>query len=324
MFFMEATEANNIPLEFILSQYERTPIKCYQNYDMYCSPFRNENNPSFKVDKLHNKWQDFGSGEYGSPVDLVMKLENCTFLDAMEIFEQRKFNQGYTFEDLERKQAETEKPHSSLILLKTADLNNKILLNYLQSRGIDQDVAQKYCKEIYYKIGEQGRNCFAVAFENNNAGIEFRNPMFKGCAISKDITTIDNGSGKCAVFEGFMDLLTYVQISKNKPNRKDVNFVVLNSATMLERSIDFLKKHETIHAFLDNDHAGKAAFQKLKKSGLNVFNESAYIYPKHKDLNEFWMEQLNLDQSSIKKKEVTKSVKSDYQRNDNRRKSFKI
>lgn len=121
-----------------------------------------------------------------------------------------------------------------------------------------------------------------------------------------------------------MDLLTYVQISKNKPNRKDVNFVVLNSATMLERSIDFLKKHETIHAFLDNDHAGKAAFQKLKKSGLNVFNESAYIYPKHKDLNEFWMEQLNLDQSSIKKKEVTKSVKSDYQRNDNRRKSFKI
>lgn len=321
---MEATEANNIPLEFILSRYERTPIKCYQNYDMYSSPFREEKSASFKVDKVQNRWNDFGSGEYGSAVDLVMKLESCTFLEAMAVFEQKTFNQGYTFEELERKQIETEKPHSSLILLKTDELNNKILLNYLKSRGIDQDIAQKYCKEIYYKIGEQGKNCFAVAFENNNAGIEFRNPFFKGCAISKDITTIDNGSKKCAVFEGFMDLLTYVQISKDNPDRQEVNFVVLNSATMLDRSIEFLKKHESVHAFLDNDAAGKKAFTKLKNAGLNVFNEASYVYPKHKDLNEHWMEQLNLNQSSSKKKEVTKSVKPEYQRNDNRRKSFKI
>lgn len=320
---MEATEANNIPLEYILSEYNRKPVKCYANYDMYCSPFRDEKSASFKVDKVHNRWNDFGSGEYGSAVDLVMKLENCTFLEAMSVFEQKKFNQGYTFEDLERKQTDIEKPNSSLILLKKTALSNKILLNYLKSRGIDEEVAQMYCKEIYYKIGEQGRNCFAVAFENDKGGIEFRNPMFKGCATTKDITTIDNGSEKCAVFEGFMDLLTYVQIAKDKPDRMNINFVVLNSATMIDRSIEFLKKHKNVHAFFDNDTAGKTAFSKLKNAGLNVFNESQHIFPKHKDLNDFWMDQIKQNQSSTKKKEVNEPIKK-VVTPLNKNKSFKI
>ncbi|WP_085537229.1 toprim domain-containing protein [Massilibacteroides vaginae] len=322
---MEATEANNIPLEYILSEYNRYPVKSYNLYDMYCSPFRNEKNASFKVDKVHNRWNDFGSGEYGSAVDLVMKLENCSFLEAMGIFETKKFNQGLTFEDLERRQSEFEKPHSELSILKIAPLNNKILLNYIKSRGIDEDIAQRLCKEMYYKIGENGRNCFAIAFENNSGGVEFRNPMFKGCAKHKDLTVYENGNSKCAVFEGFIDMLTYFQITKNDPQKQAVDVVVLNSTTMLDRSLEFLKKHASVHAFLDNDQAGRSALNRLISAGINVVNEAAYIYPKHKDFNEFWMEQIKLNQSPDKKKEMRENpVKRDHNNNHYKSKSIKF
>lgn len=49
----------------------------------YLSPFRAEHTPSFKVDYVQNLWYDFGSGEGGSIIDLVMRLENCDFMQAI-------------------------------------------------------------------------------------------------------------------------------------------------------------------------------------------------------------------------------------------------
>ncbi|KAA6321516.1 DNA primase, partial [termite gut metagenome] len=49
---------------------------------MYCSPLRKEHHPSFKVDYYLNLWRDFGSGEGGSIIDLVMKMEGYSFREA--------------------------------------------------------------------------------------------------------------------------------------------------------------------------------------------------------------------------------------------------
>ena len=43
----------------------------------YLSPFRAEHTPSFKVDYVQNLWYDFGTGEGGSIINLVMRMENC-------------------------------------------------------------------------------------------------------------------------------------------------------------------------------------------------------------------------------------------------------
>ncbi|KAA6304082.1 DNA primase, partial [termite gut metagenome] len=56
---------------------------------MYCSPLRTENHPSFKVDYHLNLWRDFGSGEGGSIIDLVMKMENISFHEAASKLEKR-------------------------------------------------------------------------------------------------------------------------------------------------------------------------------------------------------------------------------------------
>ncbi len=54
---------------------------------MVCSPFRNENTPSFGIDR-DGRFYDFGSGKHGDMIDLTCQLHGVSMADAMEAFEQ--------------------------------------------------------------------------------------------------------------------------------------------------------------------------------------------------------------------------------------------
>ena len=63
--------------------------------------------------------------------------------------------------------------------------------------------------------------------------------------------------------------------------------LVLNSIIYLRKSTDLLSQYEHIHAYLDNDDAGRKAVQTLKDSlGEKVVDHTA-DYNGCKDLNEF-------------------------------------
>lgn len=294
---MEAKDANTIPLEQILSAYGRQSVRSYSGYDMYQSPFREEGHPSFQVVHSSNTWKDFGTGEFGSAVDLVMKMEHCSFVQAMDLFETGKFGLSYKNATPQRKRPEQKV--KKVVICKIAPLQNKILLGYLkEQRGIDPDIAATFCKEVYYKREGTDKNLFAVAFVNDSGGIEYRNGAgYKGAFINKDVTTIDNGSSQCTIFEGFIDFLTYQQMMKGKPEKLKIDFVILNSVAMIEKAIPFLEKHSRLNCFLDNDPAGRAAFSRINQLPVTVVNESKYLYPEKKDLNEFWVDLLRQRQN---------------------------
>lgn len=289
---MEAKTANETPLRDILNAYDRDVIRSYHGYDMYQSPFRTETHPSLQVKLNSNTWKDFGTGEFGSAVDLVMKLEGCSFLEAMQIFEAGKFGTGIRQSDPtpRKKEAEVKK----VFISKLAPLQNKALLNYLkEQRGIEPDIAKRFCQEVYYKRDGNDKNLFAVAFLNDSGGMEYRNGAgYKGAFVNKDITSIDQGNDKCAVFEGFIDFLSYLQMTKGQPEKQGIDFVILNSVSMVEKAMPFLEKHQSAHCFLDNDPAGNKAFNRIKHSVPLAINESRFLYPDHKDLNEYWTDQL--------------------------------
>lgn len=46
---------------------------------------RDENTPSVKWYKDQNEWHDFGTDEHGDIIDLIMKLNNCSFIRACKI-----------------------------------------------------------------------------------------------------------------------------------------------------------------------------------------------------------------------------------------------
>ena len=66
------------------------PTKDNPRYGLYLSPLREEHMPSFKVDYERNLWYDFGLGEGGSIIDLVMRLKRCDFAHAVRLLRNRE------------------------------------------------------------------------------------------------------------------------------------------------------------------------------------------------------------------------------------------
>ena len=114
-----------------------------------------------------------------------------------------------------------------------------------------------------------------------------RNKFFKGCVAPKGTTFIKAGnepSRECNVFEGFFDFLSAVAINHNAAQNDNL---VLNSIIYLRKSTDLLSQYDYVHAYLDNDEAGKKAVQTLKEClGEKVIDHTA-DYNGCKDLNEY-------------------------------------
>ncbi len=257
------------------------PAKTHNGYALYKSPFRDEKTASFKVDYLQNLWYDFGSGEGGSIIDLVMKMQQCNFIQAKQ-FLQKQINQNIeTYQHPYISTNASISVNNSLSVTAVQPLENPKLLAFLQSRKINTDTAKTICKEIHYQIG--GRNYFAIGFPNDAGGYELRNPQFKGCVPPKEITTFNRNTSSVHLFEGFMDYLSLLTLQAKQPN---VSAVVLNSITNLEKAIPFLSKHKKINAFLDNDEAGKQALLKLQKLNLPI-SDISKRYADFKDVNDY-------------------------------------
>ncbi|KAA6338008.1 DNA primase [termite gut metagenome] len=171
---------------------------------MYCSPLRKENHPSFKVDYHLNLWRDFGSGEGGSIIDLVMKMENISFHEAASKLEKRYASAGASIEmdtfSFHRDNIKDSIPssgnESSLFVLKVLPITHPALIDFVRERKIDLELANRYCKEIHYRIN--GRNYFLIGFRNDRSVCELSSPSgFKGCISPKEITTVRNNRDTC-------------------------------------------------------------------------------------------------------------------------------
>ena len=251
------------------------------------SPFREERTPSFKINILKNIWYDFGLGEGGSVLDLIIKLKNCSAKEAVKILKEFADTDGTSPSSFSFSPASTtlrtEETESKIKIKKVSELKNRALLEYLQSRKIDVNIAKKYLKEIYYYA--RNKHYFGIAFENDSGGFEVRNRYFKGCICKKDITTISKNSDKVAIFEGFMDFLSALTYYEKNDVESDV--IILNTLALLLK-VD-LSKYKKINLFLDNDEAGESAtFEIIRKYSENAkVKNYSFLYKSCKDFNEF-------------------------------------
>lgn len=280
---MKSIEANAISIKQYLSEKGIQPVKDRGYYGMYYSPFREDHNASLKVDYNKNVWHDFGTGEGGGLIDLVMKMQNSTFYEAITMLEkeQEKFSSFSFHGNQNHLPAGTLKPEPSISIQKMQTINNPALIDYLKERRINVDIARTHCYEIYYSVND--KTYFAVGFQNDLGGYELRNKYFKGCT-SKDITSIKRNSDHCLLFEGFMDYLTFLTMKYIQWSPVDV--IVLNSLTNLPKVKNNLVSYNSISAFLDNDQTGKKAVQELESICKDVIDQS-FFYTKYKDLNEY-------------------------------------
>ena len=272
----------------ILPKYERN------GYGMYLSPLREERTPSFKVDYVRNLWYDFGLGEGGTLLTLVMRLERCDSREAVRRLqngEKRDAGSASLSPSVgERPAVGGPSPVvrlaavPALRILSDDPLRHPALIGYLVSRGIVPSVAAAFCREVRYEVN--GRAFFAVGFRNDAEGWELRSERFKGGSSPKHITTIDNRSDTVIAFEGFMDFLAY--LSLKHPERLRIDATVLNSVVNLPKAVPFLSRHPVIHTFFDNDEAGRKATADLIRlcPRSEVIDQSSF-YSGHKDVNDY-------------------------------------
>ena len=234
-------------------------------HGMFLSPLREEHTPSFSVRYDKGLWYDFGLGEGGTLLQLVMRLEGCGMAEAI-----RHLRKG-TADEVPFLPLPTALPRedSPLRILGVGEIRHPALIGYLRERGIAPAVAGALCREVHYAVGE--RRFFAIGFRNDAGGW--------------DITTFDRHGDTTLLFEGFFDLLSYLTLQHEPTPTADT--AVLNSVINLPRALPFLARHATIHAFLDNDEAGRLTLERLRSDlpGATVIDR-AESYRAHKDLNE--------------------------------------
>lgn len=288
---MDYKTINQYPIKDFLAGMGIHPSKDRGYYGMYHSPFREDNDASMKVDYNKNLWIDFGSNEGGTLIDLVMRMENCTNGEAMRLLEQRlSGTTSFSFHG-DNTPTHAKEPETAIRITNIDELYMPALLDYLNERGIDTDIARQRCQEISYIVN--GKPYYGIGFRNRSGGYEIRNPYFKGCIAPKDISYIQQAEkkGTCYLFEGFMDYLSFLTLRKNRnpqfPGLDSQDYIVLNSLANLPKVNHHLAEYENLHCFLDNDAAGITSYKELKKEfGLRVRDASRH-YSEYKDLNDF-------------------------------------
>lgn len=290
---MTLHEIKQISIREYLAGLEIYPAKDHSHYGMYHSPFREDPHASMKVDYPKNLWIDYGIGEGGTLIDLVMKMEHCSLHEAISMLE-RKYNgiEASTYQrnsapsgnfsfHREKTDSTVKSPEPSITILKVQPIGNPALIEYLNERQINLSIARIHCCEVHYSAND--KPYYAVGFENDKGGYELRSKYFKGCT-SKDITSIKRNKNHCLFFEGFMDYLSFLTIQKQQHAPIDV--IVLNSLSNLGKVKSTLSAYKGIFTFFDNDQAGKRAVQELQSACNNV-NDLSYCYSGCKDLNEY-------------------------------------
>ena len=81
---MNCQQANQTDLVYYLQILGFDPQKIRREDYWYLSPFREEKEASFKVNKNKNVWYDHGLGKGGSLVDFAMEFYHCDVSNALQ------------------------------------------------------------------------------------------------------------------------------------------------------------------------------------------------------------------------------------------------
>ena len=281
-------EAKQIRIEEYLHSLGYDPVRRQGGSLWYKSPFRDEREPSFKVNTERNLWYDFGMGRGGNIIALAQELYAS---DSLPYLLERIAEQAPGVRPASFSFGGQPVSKPSFRQLEAVPLSSPALLSYLRQRGINTELAKRECREVRYLT--DGKPYFAVGFPNRSGGYEIRNKFFKGCIAPKDITHIRQEQMRetCCLFEGFMDYLSFLTLRLERcPDRPDLDgqdYIVLNSTSNLSKAIRPLGGYGRIHCFLDNDKAGMEAVQELReKYGMRV-RDASHIYGDYNDLNDF-------------------------------------
>ena len=293
---MNIAQAKQIPLTDVLTRLGREPAKTQGDDIWYQSPFRDEQDASFKINRRMNVWYDHGEGKGGSIIELIKNFYRLPDVAATLGKIRELMGEARSLElPAKRPAAEPVEANNGIEITNVKPISSKSLLAYLGKRGIDAKLAAPFIKQVHYKA--KGKDYFAIGFGNDAGGFELRNPYFKGSS-SKDLTTIEgkekSESYRVIIFEGFFDFLTAITISGGSLNG---TAIILNSVGTKDKAVDKIRSIDpkSIELYRDNDAAGQSLLTFLKQELPDAtIIDKAQSYQDFDDLNHWHTKQKSL------------------------------
>ena len=275
-------EIRDMDLVNYLASLGHEPHRIRGNDFWYHSPLRQERVPSFKVNRRMNRWYDFGLGQGGNLIDFAILHQDCSVGELLASF--ARPCDTSVMQKLKRQKQSFPADHK-LEVSRNVSLRSDSLLDYLRQRRISVHIADLYCREIHYRIGD--KQFFSIGFPNRSGGFELRNAFFKGSSSPKDISVFSGLSEKLLVFEGFMDFLTFRSLHPELDESRR-SYLILNSLSLFHRARTYMESHRYVGLFLDRDAAGLHATQQALS--LHVcYRDESELYKHFKDLNQWAM-----------------------------------
>lgn len=282
-----------VSLVDFLARLGHTPAYKSGNELFYLSMLREEKTASLCVNEQLGIWYDHGgpnrSGIKGGNV-IDLGLAYWFPLSFPDVLEKIKDTCDVILPSIQdpdtgrktRPRLTVKLPHYKIEEIRPLG-DNPAITGYLKFRGV-WEAATEHLKEIYYYIEDEkkGRKqFFAAGWQNENGGWEVRNKYFKGCMGRKGITFIAGEENHLAIFEGYLDFLSW---RLEQPSLRP-SILVLNSLSFISVAIDRARNFENVEIFFDHDPAGKQAVEQLMAAVPQAIDRSG-LYRGYNDYNE--------------------------------------
>ena len=274
----------------LLSRLGYQPVPKRGREKMYISMLRDDDtDPSFSVNDDLGVWFDHGAGKGGNIIDFGLAYwKNLGFNEVI-----KKIQQVCFIEPVEQRVLRPRKPSKVYqVVERVKPLGvHPAITDYLKSRGIF-DVAKFYLSEVYYYTEDDNdirKHYFAAGWLNENKSWEVRNRYFKGSTGHKGITFIPGHPKNAAVFEGFMDFLSW----RLENPEADHSIIVLNSVNLLQQGIKKAMAFSSLDIYFDRDKGGIIASRDFLKA-LPYATDRSSVYEGFNDYNHKIKSQLKL------------------------------
>lgn len=148
---MNMEEIRGIPITDFLARLGHEPKRQRGDECRYLAPYREERTASFQVNIRKNVWHDFGTGRGGDIFTLAGELTDSRDFKEQVDFITRIYGglapeRKTVFRPKENGKDNPDKKEC-LTDIRFGPLYNKVLLRYLEERGICSDVALPNCEE---------------------------------------------------------------------------------------------------------------------------------------------------------------------------------
>ncbi len=107
------------------------PAKVTRNDYWYLSPFREETQPSFKVNSNMNRWYDFGEGKGGNIIDFGIQFLKCSVSELL-----KRMSKSFSFEQQNIAIKKEDEDAKKIKVINEKEITSLVLIRYLHKRRI--------------------------------------------------------------------------------------------------------------------------------------------------------------------------------------------